>query len=141
MSTDDRLTRLRALIARLERLPASPESAWMLGEARARLVDVETGERPRGMRPLAVDPPPVAPRRADAGAATRRQPRPIEPETAVSDGTPAPDSAGATLDASGAPFGIDGLLSLEDPANGDAAFEAGQDGDAESRPWRRGLRG
>jgi hypothetical protein len=128
MSTDDRLTRLRTLIARLERLPASPESAWMLGEARARLVDVETGERPRGMRPLAVDPPPVAPRRA---AAPRRQPLPIEPDTAVSDGKPAPDEVGASPDASAAPFGIDGVLSLEDPANSNA----------ESRPWRRGLRG
>src|SRR3954469_2484164 len=43
----DRLKRLRTLVAKLERLPASTQREWMLTEARARMVDVETGEVPR----------------------------------------------------------------------------------------------
>jgi hypothetical protein len=57
VSIESRLTRLRALAERVERLPAAPRRQWMLSEARARVVDVETGEAPRGMRPLAADAP------------------------------------------------------------------------------------
>jgi len=55
MSGDHRLTRLRALVDRLQRLPASAQREWMLGEVRARVVDVETGEPPRPMRALDPD--------------------------------------------------------------------------------------
>jgi hypothetical protein len=58
MSIESRLTRLRALAERVERLPASPRRQWMLSETRVWLVDVETGEPPRAMRPLAAEPPP-----------------------------------------------------------------------------------
>jgi hypothetical protein len=126
MSEEDRLTRLRALIARLGRLPASPESEWMLREARARLVDVETGEPPAEMRPRAVDPP-VEPRRE---AAVRRPAKPRSEAPARRDPPETPD------DASAAPIGAGGLLWLDDPAS-----EARDDDDLESRPWRRGLRG
>jgi len=43
MAAESRLAQLRALVARLERLPASPRREWMLEAARARMVDVETG--------------------------------------------------------------------------------------------------
>ena len=70
MSIDSRLTRLRALVDRLERLPAStPRRQWMLLETRARMVDVETGEAPRAMRPLVAD---VPPRSADENPSVAR---------------------------------------------------------------------
>jgi hypothetical protein len=143
MFAEDRLARLRALVARLERLPASPETDWMLAEARARMVDVETGERPKRMRPRTEDPdpgPPPEPRerrrrvpvkppaeRAPRGEPVDR-PRSAEPET--------PDDAGVAL-----PPGTDGLLWLEDPASDGDASAARADDDPESQPWRRGLRG
>src|SRR3954451_9717403 len=55
MKDRDRLEQLRALLARLERMPASAEREWMLGEVRARAVDVETGEKPAAMRALSGD--------------------------------------------------------------------------------------
>jgi hypothetical protein len=55
MNDRDRLEQLRGLLARLERMPASAERDWMLGEVRARAVDVETGARPAAMRALSRD--------------------------------------------------------------------------------------
>ena len=52
MADESRLAQLRALVARLERLPASPRREWMLEATRARMVDVETGFPPETMRPL-----------------------------------------------------------------------------------------
>src|SRR5215208_3922690 len=86
LSADDRLTRLRTLVAQLERLPASPKTEWMLAQARARLVDVETGETPQALRPLDVGSPvgapgPPAQEAADAAQAERpRQHAPKAPE-------------------------------------------------------------
>ena len=48
---DRRIARLRDLVARLERLPESTHRDWMLGEVRARLVDVDTGVQPEPLRP------------------------------------------------------------------------------------------
>src|SRR3954451_19755543 len=48
---DRRLTRLRDLAGRLERLPQSTHRDWMLGEVRARMVDVDTGFPPEPLRP------------------------------------------------------------------------------------------
>jgi hypothetical protein len=148
VSTDDRLTRLRALIARLERLPASPESEWMLREARARMVDVETGERPGELRPLAVEPPAEAPRR-QREAATKRptEARSSEPEPRRAPPETPPPVESRPLDPGGddgsspAPFGTDGLLWLDDSPSEDGASPDGKDGDPKSQPWRRGLRG
>ena len=49
---DRRLERLRALLDRIERLPASAQREWMLEEVRSRLVDIETGVEPHPMRTL-----------------------------------------------------------------------------------------
>src|SRR3954447_24611774 len=46
MNDRDRLEQLRALLVRLERMPVSAERDWMIGEVRARAVDVETGVKP-----------------------------------------------------------------------------------------------
>jgi len=112
------------------------------------MVDVETGERPGELRPLAVDPPEEAPRR-QREAATKRPtaPRSSEPErrreppeTSPSNGSK-PLDPGAADDSSAAPFGTDGLLWLEDSPSEEDAAPGRKNGDLNSRPWRRGLRG
>ena len=67
MADESRLAQLRALVARLERLPASPRREWMLEEARARMVDVETGFPSETMRPLDAErhAPAAKPRRRE----------------------------------------------------------------------------
>lgn len=55
MTEGARLEQLRALLVRLERTPPSAARDWMLGEVRARAVDVETGEPPAAMRALPGD--------------------------------------------------------------------------------------
>jgi hypothetical protein len=156
MFADDRLTRLRALVAELERLPASPRAEWMLAQARARLVDVETGERTQALRPLDEDSPDDLsgpPAREAAGSSRRRAPKspkppretPVPPiasaEALESDEREAPKETAAPVapsefDAAG--FGVEGVLSLEDaPAHDPSA----DDGQPRPRPWRRGLRG
>ena len=127
----DRLERLRALVERLERLPESPERDWMLAEARARLVDVETGERPRAMRPLAADVPAALHPEPARRPAAKRPPAPNAPEPTAP--VPAPWTiADADETANGFPDG--GLLSLGDEPPDPP------DGPAPAR-WKRGLRG
>lgn len=153
-SDDPRLIRLRALIGKLERLPASTQRERALTEVRARIVDVETGEVPRAMRPVeepaagsrAVPARPVAdepvskPKRTPATARRERaqalrQPivEPAPPIPPASTGTP-PRPA----DASQSSLGSDGLLWLEDQADEDPEKDGGG---ADEAPWRRGLRG
>jgi hypothetical protein len=145
---DPRLTRLRALVDRLERLPESAEREWALAEVRARIVDVETGFTPRTMRALEPDPPilstePPAARSVNGDAVKRpsskrrsrvasgRAQRPLSPVEAP---RPAPEPD--PVDAGAAVLGTDGLLWLEDLA----ADAAGGPGNG-AAPWRRGLRG
>src|SRR5687768_16247552 len=81
MALDHRLIRLRALVDRIQRLPASERREWMVEEARSRVVDVETDVEPRPMRSLNEDPPPEPPRsRAPNGRAVKRpRPKPAPP--------------------------------------------------------------
>jgi hypothetical protein len=60
----ERLQRLKGLVERLERLPASPERDRVLAEVRSRAVDVDTGVTPRAMLPVreATPPPATEPR-------------------------------------------------------------------------------
>jgi hypothetical protein len=60
-ASDDRRTRLKRLVARLEQLPASPDRNRMLSEVRSRAVDLDTGVTPRAM--LQVDAPILGPAR------------------------------------------------------------------------------
>ena len=108
----------------------------MLAEARARMVDVETGVAPREMRPLEADSPEYAPepraaRAANGGAAKRPQPPRRVPEPAPLDQAGGEPATTARPDAGPPDLGTDGVLSLEDvsdPGDGSAA-------------WRQGLRG
>jgi len=146
-SDDPRLARLRALIGKLERLPASDQRERALSEARARVVDVETGEVPRVMRPKEEPaPPPRAaspagepkPKRARA-TASRERPTVLR-RPSVDPAPPAgPVSPGGPPDGGDDPqLGSEGLLWLEDQAADDPAADGGGRDDA---PWRRGLRG
>jgi hypothetical protein len=108
----------------------------MLTEARARIVDVETGGQPRAMRPLAAHPPPAAPkppprRTADAG------PPKGPPDNRAGLGEEPPIARPeASVDAAG----LDEVLWLEDSPMRDLASANEGDGGAEFHPWRRGLR-
>ena len=171
MSIDSRLTRLRALVDKLERLPASTSREWMLSEARARLVDVETGEAPRAMRPLAADPPPPPPeppprstagsqppRRAVAQRAqhakpaskTPAEPRRIEPNTSANGGAASglpvdeavrDDTFVARPDASTVPLDIAEVLWAEDWQADGSPAAAAGAGGAGDPPRRPGLGG
>ena len=145
MASDRRLVRLRALVDRLERLPASERREWMLEEARARMVDVETGDEPRPLRTLDEEPAtPPGPRVSNGRAARRPSPKPAaaaarrhrsqpeDPTHEVPLPVPEPGASAAT-------FGNGELLWLEDQP-GHMVAEPGN-GSAEIAPWRRGLRG
>src|ERR671911_558918 len=72
MASGHRLTQLRALVDRLERLPVSTRRDWMLQEARSRMVDVETGDEPRPLRTLDEEPPARPPERPGRGVGNGR---------------------------------------------------------------------
>jgi hypothetical protein len=147
---DERLTRLRGLVVRLERLPESAHRDWMLGQVRARMVDVDTGFPPEPLRPRRD----VESERAAARPAQRRAttpPKPVgdagvkaakaapaqQPSPAAS--VPVEDGAGERRD--GSESGLDSIdigevLSLEDsPDDTVSPPSSGLPG------WRRGLRG
>ena len=148
MFVNPRLTRLRALVDRLERLPASARREWALTETRARLVDVETGYTPRAMRALEPDPPirPTEPPAAQSvngdavkrpsskprsGATSGRAQRPLSPVKAP---RPAPERV--PVDPGAAALGADGVLWLED-----LAADTTREPSSGAAPWGRGLRG
>jgi hypothetical protein len=144
MNDQHRLDQLHALIARLERQPASPDRDWMLREIRARAVDVETGERPTPVRPRnpdAVAPPAEAvPDRAKPRG-TRPQPPAIAPIPA-----PAPAPAPIVEPRSRADAGRDGRIDLLEQGGvlclGEPpAAMPERTGRVVSPPWARGLRG
>ena len=137
---DDRLMRLKDLVERLERLPASPERDRVLGEVRARAVDVDTGEQTSPMK--FVDPVPPAP-----GSQLPRTPAPAPMRSSFA--VPAPRAGGPrqapaervtpSAEAAAETFqlleGVGEWLSLDDssaPPTGEPL---------QARPWTLGLRG
>ena len=150
-SDDPRLIKLRALIGKLERLPASSRRERALAEVRSRIVDVETGEVPRAMRPIeepeagsrAVPAPAGADANPDRTPATaRREPAQATRRPVVAPATPPapparPARPAVPADPSPPSLGGDGLLWLEDQVADDAEPGDGSD----TAPWRRGLRG
>ena len=126
--SDDRLQRLRDLVARLEKLPESAERDRVLAEVRARAVDIDTGETPRAMLPVdaamplpLANPAPSAPRK-DVTPYRPRPERPISTRTFPL----APVTGRAELSP------LDERLCLEEPP---APAEQAP------RPWEQGLRG
>jgi hypothetical protein len=145
---------LRELLARIEQLPASSERERMLGEVRARVVDVDTGVTPRAMLP--VDPGPrtaPAPKAVASTRADRDRGCPDGPPPQRSKAVPgAPPEAVSASGAGAAAVGLSAaedrewlslvatneVLSLDDSAQLSPAGEARV---ARDRPWTRGLRG
>ena len=138
MTTGQRVQRLRELLARIEKLPASTERDRLLSEVRSRAVDVDTDATPRAMLPerelelmaAAVwNPEP-------ATSVSRRPPRPLAstakpaaPAATASCFPTVPDSAWASEQ-----------LSLEDPLQvAPLPHVVGRGGRAVP-PWTRGLR-
>jgi hypothetical protein len=151
-----RLKQLHVLKDRLERMPASPKRDWMLKEVRTRSVDVETGVRPRPIRPLESDDAPIeaatietdareieAPKRRDT---TPSRTAPARPRVAAAvpfevvleaPVKPQPRAPVAASDDRLDLLEHGGVLCLGDPPpeEPDDADHAG------SSPWVRGLRG
>jgi len=137
---DDRLKRLKDLVERLERLPASPERDRVLGEVRARAVDVDTGEETSPMKVVDTDLSMLAlARRAPSTfPVPQERPQRSEPEPAAGGMPPVADEED---DLPAAADGSDPLqeagewLSLEDSPLFD------ERGPRHARPWTLGLRG
>jgi len=129
-----RLARLRGLVVRLERLPESAQREWMLGEVRARMVDIDTGFPPQPLRRLReAEPAPATTRPAKRPAAARPKPaldagvQPLEAPPQES-----PHGAGETP----VPVEPDHVLWLDDSTD-----TTGSPAASDLPRWRRGLRG
>jgi hypothetical protein len=130
MTRQQRLKRLRDMIAQLERLPATPARERMLREVRARIVDVDSGVPPRAFPAADVESilADSLAARARKPAAERRRPRPI----------PVPEPAKPVEVAPSVEFEADIVLNFDDSMSfwPDKAEEA-----PAQAPWTRGLRG
>ena len=123
----NRIKRLKDLVDRLERLPASPDRDRVLSEVRSRAVDVDTGVTPRAMLPLREPTPElVLPKRPRAS----RKPRtvPLPPASPIEVPRPAKELEPVLW--------ADGQLSLDDSPLPHVRAQ----GDRDVRPWTRGLR-
>jgi hypothetical protein len=119
----NRVKRLKDLVDRLERLPASPDRDRVLSEVRSRAVDVDTGVTPRAMLPLREPTPElVLPKPPRVSRKPRTAPPPIEVPRPAND----PEDAGWA----------DARLSLEESPLPHVQAQ----GDRDVRPWTRGLR-
>lgn len=153
MAFDRRLKRLRALLDRIERLPASAQREWMLEEVRSRLVDVETGVEPHPMRTLpeeTVATPLEPSSQVTKGRVVKRSgskpvratasPRPQPEDSTQEMPSPVPlPSRVAGADPTATMLGDDEVLWLDDQPGHTETKPA--DGSTGVAPWRRGLRG
>ena len=134
MSSDDRLQRLRELLARIEQLPVTAESERMLREVRARVVDVDTGMAPRALLPVDPVPMPAAEPKPPAAPPARAPKRvaaaPPAPAVRLS---VADDREWLSLVAKNEILNLDDAAQIAPPGEG----RTGND----RRPWTRGLRG
>ena len=137
MATGQRVDRLKDMVDRIQRLPASAERDRLLSEVRSRAVDLETGVTPRAMLPMrepATDPGVARlSRRTGASKSQLRAPAPeAGPARPATGAARSPNPLGAFVWA-------EERLSLDDgPA------WPSPDGQATSgapAPWTRGLRG
>ena len=120
MSGKERLEQLKELVGRLEQLPSSAERDRVLGEVRARAVDLDTGVAPRAMLEVTVvEPYEQVPARAPRQPVPPREPAPVIVTPAIAG--PARDDRLCLEDSP---------LPLAWPAGAPSLFA-----------WKRGLRG
>src|SRR5689334_7079366 len=143
MNDRDRLEQLRALLVRLERMPASAARDRILSEVRARAVDVETGERPAAMRAVPEDGaepeiPEAPPKRKPRPAPRRPVARApwgalcVKPAPPASCPSPAPARRREVRESVVDLLEQGGVLCLDDQLPAD---------EEKSRRWSGGLRG
>jgi hypothetical protein len=114
MGTGTRVKRLKDMVDRIERLPASEVRDRLLSEVRSRAVDVDTGVAPRAMLPLREPaPPPVLrppPKRNGTTFVSRAAPQPPTPAVEPARRSPAARRGKEPQQ----PVWLDDHLSLED---------------------------
>ena len=125
----ERVKRLKELVDRLERLPASEDRDRVLSEVRSRAVDLDTGETPRAMLPIREPIPP--PRVIAEPAPKPYRPRRLAPPPARP-AAPALPAAAASRDEW---LSLGALLSLDDSPEPDVQAPGAVP------PWTLGLRG
>ena len=130
---DPRLARLRDLIAKLERSPASEKRTWMLTQTRSRLADLQTGSTTEPMRPFETE----APEPSEAALRPRSPRARVAPKrpSGLPGVTPQPTRPppGPRPDFNVPRKGDDDVL-WNDPAEDEPK-------DGEPQAWKRGLRG
>src|SRR5215212_2817493 len=93
MATERRIRRLKDMVDRIERLPASQMRDRLLNEVRSRAVDLDTGVTPRAMLPLREPaPPPMLgrpPKRNRTTITSRAAPEPPTPSVEPAHRSPA----------------------------------------------------
>jgi hypothetical protein len=163
MATGPRVKRLREMVDQIEQLPVSPDRDRLLSEVRSRVVDVDTGVRPRAILPLREpelapvlplrepelapvlplrepEPTPVLPRppnRDGSTSITRMAPPPPAPAVEFARSASAASSRYKSLEQ---PPWPDGRLSLEDSPQPSPPEVRGRNG-RPVPPWTLGLRG
>ena len=145
MATERRVQRLREMVGRIERLPASTDRDRLLSEVRSRAVDVDTDVTPRAMLPMRE--PELIPETAGlsnperATSVTRRAPQPptSRPKLTAPAAPAAPPSRFPTGRQEPSPWASE-RLSLEDPLQlAPLPHVLGRGGRAVP-PWTLGLR-
>ena len=142
MATEQRVRRLKEMVARIERLPASADRDRLLSEVRSRAVDVDTHVTPRTMLPLRESQliPEAAglTNRQPAASGIRRAPLPPAPKAELT----APAAAASRFPAvreEPSPWASE-RLSLEDPLQLAPLPHVSGRGGRAVPPWTRGLR-
>ena len=141
MATELRVKRLKDMVERIERLPASEARDRLLSEVRSRAVDVDTGVTPRAMLPLREPAPPPVLRQPPTRNETTiiRQVGPQPPTHGV-----APVRRSATATPATEPqqsVWLDDRLSLEDTLQRAPVPFVRVRGNRTVPPWTFGLRG
>jgi len=141
MATERRIRRLKDMVDRIERLPASEVRDRLLSEVRSRAVDVDTGVTPRAMLPLREPaPPPLLrrpPKRDRTTIISRAAPQPPTPAVEPARRSPA---AGRGKEPQQSVW-LDDRLSLEDTLQLSPLPYIRVRGNRTVPPWTFGLRG
>jgi hypothetical protein len=141
MTTERRVARLKEMVARIERLPPSPERDRLVYELRSRVVDLDTGVTPQAIFPPREPAPVPNPRKTSKRnmATNAKRTAPVRPPPAVEH---APLTSPSRLQSGEVPYPSGSEdLSLEDPLQLAPLPDVSGRGGRAVPPWTRGLRG